>query len=531
MIPADEEDFQFQLKGKIIVLDHGGAFVDTDVSRTLSSLGSLVTIVIDPAHTLQGNEQALRSSLIQHYHHHVALGDGTPTTLHHCQDPVFSGTLVPLPLPRRCPAVGQATLLLGTQAIPTTRLDDIDGLEKIDWIVLNAANDNATILRNAPRLLNNVLIVQVQTLLADVFERQTDLGYLSEALAVHGFRLLTRPRGHGDESVMENAVFVPDEIRTGSMSDDQRWKLSFLLHWAYRMPDKAYQVLQHNDEELARRYLHHSGWLATPKVPDKPHALPGRLVVSLTSYAKRFRTLHLTLSSLLSQSIKADQTILWIAHADRDLLPVDVLDLQKYGLAIHYCDDIKSYKKIVYTLETEPDAFVAVADDDFHYPQDWLEKLVSGWDGDLDTVVAWRAHMIRLDPQSMPMPYNDWEWAYDNPATVSELLFPTSGSGALYPPGTFHCNVRDIDKFMTLTPTADDIWLYWMMRLNGKKAKVIGKPFDFISWFGSQDEALWHDNVIKGQNDVQIANMIRQYGWPYPSGRAKEHPVEWLSVR
>ena len=516
-LAADDKDFQFQLRGKIITLDHGGAFVGTPVSRNLSNLGGLITIAIDPAHTLQGREQDLWGRLIQHHHHHVALGDGTPATLYLCQDSAYSGTLAPLPAAGQQPALRQGTTVLGTQAIPTVRLDDLTGLGKVDWMILNGANDNAAILQGAQRLLPNVLAVQVQIPLGQVFEKQNDLDSLARLLAPHGFKLaaqLRRNQAGPAQDLMQDALFVPDEARIEAMSDDLRWKLAFLLHSAYNMPDMAYPALQRIDEELALRYLRHSGWLATPKVPDKPHELPGRLVVSLTSYAKRFRTLHLTLCSLLSQSVKADQTILWIGHADKDLLPASVLDLQQYGLTIRYCDDLKSYTKFVHTLKAEPDAFIVVADDDLHYPEDWLKKLVAGWNGDMDTIVAWRAHKIRLDQQNMPIAYNDWDWAYDNPATVSELLFPTSGFGTLYPPKAFHHDVLDTEKFMALAPKADDVWLYWMSRLNGKKTKVVGERSDFINWLGSQDEALWQDNVLKGLNDVQIGNMIRQYGWP-----------------
>jgi hypothetical protein len=41
----------------------------------------------------------------------------------------------------------------------------------------------------------------------------------------------------------------------------------------------------------------------------------------LTSYPARFETLHLALSCLLDQSVKADRTILWVAHKDEDHLP------------------------------------------------------------------------------------------------------------------------------------------------------------------------------------------------------------------
>lgn len=276
----DSGDFQFQFRGKIITLDHGGAFVGTHASRNLSNLGSLITIAIDPAQALQGREQDMWGRLTQHYHHHVALGDGRPATLYLCQDSTYSGTLAPLSAARQLPALRQATNVLGTQTIPTTRLDDLTGLEKVDWLILNGANDNAAILQGAQRLLPKVLIVQARTLFADIFEKQTDLTRLSELLSAHGFKLLAPVQANTasyfpqdldllkppsrSQWVAADAVFVPDENRIREMDDNQRWKLAYLLHSAYDAQDLAYQVLKQTDEELAKRYLRGGGWLPAP---------------------------------------------------------------------------------------------------------------------------------------------------------------------------------------------------------------------------------------------------------------------------
>jgi predicted O-linked N-acetylglucosamine transferase (SPINDLY family)/glycosyltransferase involved in cell wall biosynthesis len=268
---AGSRDFQFQLRGKIVTLDHGGAFAGTDVSRNLSNLGALITVAIDPAHALQGREQDLWGRLIQHHYHHVALGAGTPATLYLCQDNAYSGTLAPLPASRQLPALRQATSIRGTQTIPTTRLDDLTGLEKLDWMILDGANDNAAILQNAQRLLPQVLVVQAQTLLVDVYEKQTDLASLSKLLAPHGFRLLPTPRPHEagrPQEMIRHAVFVPDEARIAGMNDDQRWKLAFLLHSAYQATQAAYQVLLRTDRDVARRYLAANG--ATPQPAETP---------------------------------------------------------------------------------------------------------------------------------------------------------------------------------------------------------------------------------------------------------------------
>ena len=49
----------------------------------------------------------------------------------------------------------------------------------------------------------------------------------------------------------------------------------------------------------------------------KKHQLPAPLIVSLTSYPVRFKTLPKTLKCLLNQSIIPDKIILWIAYEDK----------------------------------------------------------------------------------------------------------------------------------------------------------------------------------------------------------------------
>ena len=59
------------------------------------------------------------------------------------------------------------------------------------------------------------------------------------------------------------------------------------------------------------------------------HGRSRELIVSLTSYPKRFSTLHLTLKSLLTQSVRPDRVILWLAEADKNAVPPAVAALQR----------------------------------------------------------------------------------------------------------------------------------------------------------------------------------------------------------
>ena len=81
----------------------------------------------------------------------------------------------------------------------------------------------------------------------------------------------------------------------------------------------------------------------------------------------------------------------------------------------------------------------------------------------------------------------------------------------IYPPGCFHPDVIRDDLFEELCPTADDIWLYWMARLNGYQFAHTGR-MGFTLWPQTQNEMLFAENVGRGQNDVQIENMLAHYG-------------------
>src|SRR5438445_5466095 len=129
--------------------------------------------------------------------------------------------------------------------------------------------------------------------------------------------------------------------------------------------------------------------------PGRTHRLPGELIVSLTSYPARYATLPLTLKCLLAQSIKADKTILWIAHEDMASLPKSITDLQARGLEIRPCKNVRSYKKIIPALAAFPNAFIATADDDVYYSSHWPEKMVSLAGN--NTIVCHRADMVSFD--------------------------------------------------------------------------------------------------------------------------------------
>jgi hypothetical protein len=245
----------------------------------------------------------------------------------------------------------------------------------------------------------------------------------------------------------------------------------------------------------------------------RPHGLPAPLIVSLTSYHKRFDVLAATLKTLLTQTVAADRVVLWIAHADLDRLPPEVRALEARGLSIQATDDLRSYKKIIPALKAFPDAFIVTADDDVYYPERWLETFSQAHVPGDPTVLAHRAHRMMFDGADLA-PYDRWIFEIDDPKPGWDVFF-TGVGGVFYPPGALHPDTADVDLLTRLCPTGDDIWLNWMAKRNGAQVRKIGPKRRFYEWPGSQGVALQNSNRGAGDgNDQQIRRIVEMFGIP-----------------
>lgn len=238
------------------------------------------------------------------------------------------------------------------------------------------------------------------------------------------------------------------------------------------------------------------------------------IIASLTSYPARFKSLHLTLKSLIQQDTPAAKILLWIASEDKKLLPKNVLKLEQNGLIeIRFTEDTRSYKKIIPTLESFPETTVITFDDDVFYPQNTISKLFALHQKHPTQVIANRTHIISKDPAGKIAPYRQWKknaQSKENP----ELNFQTGVGGVLYPANALHSTALNQALFSQLAPHGDDIWLFWMMRLNGRVALKTENHFEFYHWPFSQKFALYKQNVRQDGNDTQIQAMLEHFGNP-----------------
>lgn len=280
----------------------------------------------------------------------------------------------------------------------------------------------------------------------------------------------------------------------------------------FRSSAKAVCELEYKQRRLVMEqnilHLHESG------VTDTQYG-DHDIIVSLTTYGKRIYEVAVTIESIMEQTMKANRIILWIDYNFRDKpLPMNLKILQKRGLEIEYCKDIRSYTKLIPSLRKYPDAAIITIDDDLIYNYDVLEHLIVAYQQDPQYIYCHRMHRIILDKKGNILPYFSWEWESKN-KTASHLNFPTGVGSVLYPPHCLAPEVTDEKTFLNICKYADDIWFKAMALKVGTKSKLVysSNPYgnDYLINENVQDIGLININGGNNLNDTQLKAVFEKY--------------------
>jgi len=239
------------------------------------------------------------------------------------------------------------------------------------------------------------------------------------------------------------------------------------------------------------------------------------IILSLTTFPARVNTIWIVLETLMRQSFKPNRIILWLAAEQfpngLSELPGKVLNMQKRGLEIRFCDDLRSHKKYYYTMLENPDAIVITVDDDVFYPENMVSLLVKQYQRHPNCIVANRAHKITFADNKVA-PYSKWITFALGEKNPSMLLVPTGVGGCLWPPHILHKEVFNKKAMKELAPLADDMWLKCMGVLNGVKV-VKSMPIlsEFFTLRGLYKTGLAKQNIGKNLNDIQLSKIMEAY--------------------
>ena len=267
-----------------------------------------------------------------------------------------------------------------------------------------------------------------------------------------------------------------------------------------------------------RKFLSHKQ--STPINKDEPY-----VIVSLSSYPERFYQLHYTLYSICRQTYKPHKIILNLTKEEcpnlLDDVPNNILLFREHGLEISFSkQNFRSYNKIIHTLQNYKDSIIITCDDDHTYPPDLIENLVQSYKKFPQDIHCHNVSKATFSPENKLNDFLQWKGGYTDFLHGDSLLphasylnSPLGFSGVLYPPNSLHKDVLDSEKFLSLAPTNDDLWLWVMALLQGTKIRLIenwNKNYHITLWSSQGKQSLWRHNTNGGYlRDYH--NLLRAY--------------------
>lgn len=267
----NEPSFSFNFTGLITALDHGAVLASRPYFRNFLRKGGVNYICLDPGGVIRNAQQLQHTGLFHHFPLMV-LGDGSNMDLRLAVEPELSSSL-PRPVEVAAkqepitPSVAPPTLV-STTTLTSHRIDDINGIENIDWLTLDAQHHNLAILQNGEQKLTNALLIDVSVCFSPEQSQQINFAVISQQLASMGFRLLKLDNiEHNNllpevddaqdksEISLAQAIFIPNNQKLNQLDDNQVTKLAFLLDSVFNLKGITYRLLNRVNTEQAQLYI------------------------------------------------------------------------------------------------------------------------------------------------------------------------------------------------------------------------------------------------------------------------------------
>lgn len=243
------------------------------------------------------------------------------------------------------------------------------------------------------------------------------------------------------------------------------------------------------------------------KIPEN------NIVVCVTSFPERIDKLWLVLECMLRQTILPSKIVVYLSKEQFESVESIPNSIRRYVplVDIRLVDNnIKSHKKYWYAVEEFLEQNVVLIDDDIIYDSRLIERLVNGQKKNPHCVIANYGHIMQWDKNGNLSPYLEWSHRRRLVNTRQNDFFFGSGGGTLFPPHSLRGANIMLDKLMEICPTADDVWLNAIIRVNGWGIVPVRAYNSCPTWENKNNVQLKSINVDNSQNDVQI-QKVREF--------------------
>jgi hypothetical protein len=230
-------------------------------------------------------------------------------------------------------------------------------------------------------------------------------------------------------------------------------------------------------------------------------------IISFTTIPSRIENIKPMVDSILNQSLKADEIILWVANSYKRLennIETIIPDfIKQSNISVKYCEDVGPFTKLYYSLKQEwhnKETIIVTVDDDVFYPRHWFKRLLKQAKRTPEKAIGYRGRILsdKLDYKSSIKITNAPTY---KPIKVDII---TGTWGALYKVKFFDESVFNKDlihaNFMV-----DDIWITGHLAKNNIDRIVIKNVGIKLFQEIHEIDGLWLENRENDNNNKMLA--------------------------
>jgi FkbM family methyltransferase len=195
-----------------------------------------------------------------------AIGDGAGGVLHICKAPGMTSLLEPdMEILRHFHGFADWGTVLRTVPVQTEKLDDIAEAESADYLKMDLQGGELGVLRGAAKILQKVLVVQVEAQFVPFYKNQPLFAELDQALRQAGFLFHEFLTLHSrvflpmminnsvyaglKQQLWSDAVYVKRFTDFGNLGERELLKIAVILNDLYGSIDLCALALQHADRQ------------------------------------------------------------------------------------------------------------------------------------------------------------------------------------------------------------------------------------------------------------------------------------------
>ena len=217
----------------------------------------------------------------------------------------------------------------------------------------------------------------------------------------------------------------------------------------YLIDDQSYFEKKEILEKIKDRFIIHF-----PDFTKFVEMRQKKIIVSFTSYYKRFGFLTNVIQSIKQQTFLPEKILLILYENDYwkynlNLTGIEIIKVNK---------DIKPHKKYFYTMIKYRDYAIITLDDDIFYPSDTISSIYESYIKHPNIISGRRSHLINFKKNLEIDEYLKWTLQQNEIKNPDYNLFITTGAGAIYPPDILNIEERYLNLINEVI-TTDDIIL------------------------------------------------------------------------